>query len=53
MSEPEPEQVTQNEVREEAAGQAEDPVTSREALETELMEQDESGVGEEIGDSTP
>ncbi len=49
----EPEEATQVEVREEAAGHDDDPVTKREALETELMDEDESEAGEEIGDPTP
>ena len=53
MSERDPEQATQEEVREEAGREGEDPVTRREALETDLMEGDESAAGEEIGDTTP
>ncbi len=53
MSDSDPEQVTQDEVRQDAATQDDDPVTKREALETELMDQDASGSGEEIGDPTP
>lgn len=53
MSDRDPEQVTQDEVREEAATGDDDPVTRREALETELMEEESSGSGEEIGEPTP
>ncbi len=53
MSERDPEQVTQDEVREDATTHGDDPVTKREALETELMEEEGSGAGEEIGDPTP
>ncbi|HSH59031.1 MAG TPA: hypothetical protein VK988_05190 [Acidimicrobiales bacterium] len=53
MDDNDPEQATQDEVREEAGRQGDDPVTSREALETELMDEDESGTGEDIGEPTP
>ncbi|MDP9071094.1 MAG: hypothetical protein M3N68_07380 [Actinomycetota bacterium] len=53
MPERDPEQATQDEVRDQAAGQDDDPVTSREALETDLMDQGASEAGEEIGDPTP
>lgn len=53
MSESDPEQATQDEVREDAATHDDDPVTKREALETELMEKEGSDKGEEIGDPTP
>ncbi len=53
MSDRDAEQVTQDEVREEAASHHDDPVTKREALETELMEEDSSPSGEEIGEPTP
>ncbi len=48
-----PEQQTQREVEEEAAGEGEDPVTRREALETHLMDEGASEEGEGIGQSTP
>ena len=53
MSEQDPEQQTQREVEEEAAGTGDDPVTKREALETELMEEGASEEGEDIGQPTP
>ena len=52
MNDRDPEQATQDEVREEAAQEGEDPVTRREALETDLMDEGESGTGEAIGDPT-
>lgn len=48
----EPERVTQDEVRDEAEGHGDDPVTSREALENELMEDDRSEAGEGMGETT-
>ncbi len=53
MCDRDPEQVTQDEVREDAATSDDDPVTKREALETELMEEESSASGEEIGEPTP
>ena len=53
MNETEPEDATQQEVREEAADEEDDPVTSREALEVELMDAGASDAGEDIGQSTP
>jgi hypothetical protein len=53
MDDTDPERATQDEVREEAAGAGDDPVTRREALENELMDEDESGAGEGIGEPTP
>jgi len=53
MNQWDPEQATQAEVRQEGAEEGEDPTTRREALETELMDEDASEVGEEIGDPTP
>jgi hypothetical protein len=53
MNEREPEEVTQEEVREEAAEEEDDPVTSREELEVELMDEGDSDAGEEIGQPTP
>ncbi len=53
MTERDPEQATQREVREEAAGEGEDPMTRREALETELLDEGASEAGEGIGDPTP
>ncbi len=53
MSEPDPEEATQDEVREEAAAEGEDPVTRREALETELMDRDQSEAGTELGEPSP
>ncbi len=53
MDDTDPEQVTQDEVREEADRHEDDPVTSREALENELMDEGESEAGEGLGESTP
>ena len=53
MTDRDPEQVTQDEVREDAAGEGDDPVTRREALERELMDEGESDAGEEVGDVSP
>ena len=46
----EPEQITEREVEREAAVSDRDPITSREALEEELMDEGESEAGEEIGE---
>ena len=53
MDDKHPEQVTQEEVREEAQGEGDDPVTKREALENELMDEGSSEAGEGIGEPTP
>ncbi len=53
MSERDPEQATQEEVRDQAAGEGDDPTTRREALETDLIDKGASEAGEEIGDPTP
>ena len=53
MNERDPEEATQEEVREEAAAEEDDPVTSREELEVELMEAGASDAGEDIGQPTP
>ncbi|MBA2751007.1 MAG: hypothetical protein H0U41_02050 [Actinobacteria bacterium] len=53
MDDTDPERTTQDELREEATRVGDDPVTSREALENELMDEDESGAGEGIGEPTP
>ena len=53
MNERDPEEVTQEEVREEAAVEEDDPVTRREELEVELMDEGESEAGEDIGQPTP
>lgn len=53
MEDTDPEQTTQDEVREDADRQGDDPVTRREALENELMDEEESGTGEDIGEPTP
>ena len=53
MDERDPEQSTQEEIREEAGQQGDDPVTRREALETHLMDEEGSGAGEAIGEPTP
>ena len=51
MSDTAPEERTQQEVREQAALAPDDPDTSREELELDLMEADASGEGEEIARS--
>lgn len=53
MDERDPEAATQREVREEASTEEDDPVTSREELEVELMDEGASEAGEDIGQSTP
>lgn len=53
MDDTDPERATQDELRDEAGRQGDDPVTSREALENELMDEGESGAGEGIGEPTP
>ena len=53
MAERDPEQATQEEVREEAATEDEDPVTRREALETDLMEKGASEAGKDEGEPVP
>jgi hypothetical protein len=42
------EEQTEEEIREEAATEGDDPITSREALEEELMEEGRSIDGEHI-----
>src|ERR1700730_2880701 len=42
------EELTEKEVSEEAKDEPEDPITSREALEQEVMEEGRSDLGEEI-----
>jgi hypothetical protein len=44
----EPEAETEREVEEQASESEDDPVTSREALELELMDDDRSDEGEHI-----
>jgi hypothetical protein len=44
------EKLSEREVEEEAAESTRDPITAREGLEEELMEEDESELGEEIGE---
>lgn len=53
MNDPDPGAKTQQEVKEEAAVEEDDPVTSREELEVELMDKGESEEGEEIGQEMP
>lgn len=53
MSDVDPEERTQDEVREEAAVEEDDPVTHREELEVGLMDEGVSEAGEEIGQETP
>ncbi len=47
---PDPEDRTQDEIREDAAAEPDDPVTAREEVELDLMEADASEAAEEIGD---
>lgn len=53
MNEPTPEDKTQHEIREEAVGEPDDPITKREELETELIDEGESAAGAGIGDQMP
>lgn len=53
MNQPDPEAKTQQEVKDDAATEEDDPVTSREELEVELMDRGASQAGEEIGQETP
>jgi len=53
MTEADPENTTQREVREEAAETEPDPVTKRESVEQDLMAEDESKAGEDLGDQMP
>jgi|GEM_PF-2608576 len=48
-----PEDETQQEIRDQAAGSEDDPETSREGLETELMDKGASDEGEHLGQPTP
>jgi hypothetical protein len=50
MADTDPEELSEREVEKEAAISKPDPITSREALEEELMEEGRSDLGEEIGD---
>jgi hypothetical protein len=43
------EELTEKEIEREAAAKPEDPITQREALEEELMEEGRSEEGEHIG----
>jgi hypothetical protein len=45
------EELTEKEIEKDAAREREDPVTSREALEEELMDEGRSDAGEHIPDS--
>jgi hypothetical protein len=49
MPQPDPEEVTEREIEEDAARSDTDDITDREALETALMDADDSEAGEEIG----
>ncbi len=53
MDERDAEATTQREVREDAATEEDDPITSREGLEVELMDEGVSEAGEDIGQPTP
>lgn len=48
-----PEDQTQKEIREEAADERDDPITRREGLETELIDEGDSEAGRTIGDEMP
>ena len=45
-----PEQLTQDEIKEQAVQEGDDPQTRREEVELDLMEQGSSDAGEVIGD---
>ncbi len=53
MDQRDPEAATEQEVREDAAREEDDPVTSREELEVELMDEGVSDAGEDIGQPSP
>lgn len=53
MNATDPEAKTQQEVKEDAASEEDDPVTSREELEVELMGEGSSEEGEDIGQEMP
>ncbi len=53
MSERDPQAATQREVEEDAEATEDDPVTSREGMEQDLMAGGESDAGEELGDEMP
>jgi len=50
MPDNDPEERTQEEIRKEAPTEPDDPVTHREEIELELMEEGKSDEGEEIGE---
>lgn len=52
MTEQDPEARTQQEIREDAQREGDDPDTSREELELDLMDAGASDAGEVIGDET-
>lgn len=53
MNQPDPEAKTQQEVKEDAATEEDDPVTSREELEVGLMDEGASQAGADIGREMP
>lgn len=53
MNDRDPEAATREEVQEEADAAGEDPVTSREAMEQDLMSEGDSEAGEGVGDEMP
>jgi len=53
MSESDAETETQKELKQDAAAGEEDPVTSREGKEQDLMAENASETGEELGDQMP
>ena len=53
MNDHDPEGTTQEELKEEAQAEPDDPVTRREELEVGLMDEGVSEAGEEIGEEMP
>jgi hypothetical protein len=50
---PDPEEQSEREVEQDATHIERDPITARETLEQDLMEEHESEAGEVIGDQMP
>lgn len=53
MERNDPEQATQEEIREDAVREPDDPKTAREELELDLMDSDASDDGTVIGEPNP
>jgi len=53
MERNDPEQATQEEIRQDAANEGDDRHTSREEVELDLMESDASDAGHHLGHPTP